>query len=192
MGLQRTKSKSKLYALLPSGVLIVEPRIQLLAARAQFLLAADHYVAASSDAASAIGLQRNDVRVAILSQSLGDVAITTLAREIRLHYPKARILIFGTVSPYLGNQLYDDSIDDRCRPEQLLDALFRLTQDPSERMAASITRTRPQSLSLAGLSWLSLHNAPAESDPSKAVMSTSEESPTGDDVPSDETSPHFI
>lgn len=188
MQLQRTVSKQ--YAFLPSGILIVEPNPGLLAARAQLLSAADYYIAASNEAVSATGLQETDVRVAILSQSLGNSTLRTLSQEIRLYYPNARILVFGMPSLNLEDQLYDEAIDHHCRPEQLLDALFRLTRRFSERRAGLPLRIGPQSLSLSGLGWVSLHKEPQESDPSKETVL--ETSPSGRDVPSDETSPHLV
>ena len=130
--MQLQKTGLKQYALLPSGILIVEPNPGLLATRAQLLLAADYFVAASNEAVPAAGLQVMDIRVVILSQSLGDATVRTLAQEIRLYYPNAQILIFGAPLT-LEEQLYDEAIDHHCRPEQLLDALFRLTRGFAER-----------------------------------------------------------
>jgi len=190
MQLQRANPKQ--YALLPSGILIVEPNPGLLAARAQLLSAADYYVVASQDAAPTTRLTETDVRVAILSQSLGDSTVRMLAQEIRLHYPNARILIFGTSSMNLDDQLYDETIDHHCRPEQLLDSLFRLTQHFLRQPLASSAKTGPRALSLSGLGWISLHRVPLESDSSKESMSAEQNSPMGRDVPADETSPHLV
>ena len=190
--MQLQKSNSNQYAFLPSGILIVEPNPGLLAARAQLLSAADYYVAASSEAVPATELQKTDIRVAILSRSLGASIVSRLAQEIRLYYPNARILIFGMSPLNLDDHLYDESIDPHCRPEQLLETLFCLTQDFSGGRVPSHARIGPQSLSLSGLGWISLHKGPVESDPSKAAASTLETSPTGRDVPSDETSPHLV
>ena len=188
--MQLQKTTSRQYAFLPSGILIVEPNPGLLAVRAQLLSAADYYVAASNEAAPATALQETDVRVAILSQSLGDSTLRTLAQEIRIYYPNALILIFGRSSLNLEDQLYDEAIDHHCRPEQLLDALFRLTRQSSERRVGSPLRIGPQSLSLSGLGWVSLHKEPQESDPSKETIL--EISPSGRDVSSDETSPQLV
>ena len=190
MQLQRTNPRQ--YAFLPSGILIIEPNPGLLATRAQFLSAADYYVAASNETGPEIGLSETDVKVAILSQSLGDSTVNRLAQEVRLYYPDAQILIFGMSSLKLDDQLYDEAIDLHCRPEQLLDVLFRLTKDRSRRSPAFRARIGPQSLSLSGLGWLSLHRSPPESDPSKESESADEKRPTGRDVPADETSPHLV
>ncbi len=164
--MQLQKTGLKQYALLPSGILIVEPNPGLLATRAQLLLAADYFVAASNEAVPAAGLQVMDIRVVILSQSLGDATVRTLAQEIRLYYPNAQILIFGAPLT-LEEQLYDEAIDHHCRPEQLLDALFRLTRGFAVRQAALRFGIGPQSLSLSGLGRISMHKAPPETDPSK-------------------------
>ena len=190
MQLQRTNPRQ--YAFLPSGILIIEPNPGLLATRAQLLSAADYYVAASNAAGPETGLSETDVKVAILSQSLGDSTVRKLAQEVRLYYPDAQILIFGMSSLNLDDQLYDEAIDLHCRPEQLLDALFRLTKDGSRGSTVFRPRIGPQSLSLSGLGCLSLHRSPPESDPSKERKSADEKRPTGRDVPADETSPHLV
>jgi hypothetical protein len=189
MQLKRTNSKQ--YAFLPSGILIVEPNAELLAARAQLLLSAAYYVAASNEAIPSTGLTETDVRVAILSQSLGYSTVCKLAQEVRMYYPNAQILIFGLSSLGLDDQLYDEAIDSHCRPEQLLKALFRLSRDlPHQRV--SRTRLGSQALSLSGLAWGTLRREPEESDPSKRPPSLIETAPTGQEVPSDETSPHLV
>ena len=192
MQLQRANSKH--YAFLPSGILIVEPNAGLLAARAQLLLAADYYVAASHDAMQTAGLSEMDVKVAILSQSLGEPTVRMLAQEIRLYYPNAQILIFGKSSLTLDDQLYDEAIVYDCRPEQLLEALSRLKQNSSRRPNVTNSKIGPQRLSLSGLGWYSLHRVPPESDPSKEPASSEPEEnlPSGRDVPADESSPHLV
>jgi len=188
----KLRSNSKFYTFLPSGILIVEPNPGLLAARAQLLSAADYYVAASHETMPTSDLQKTDVTVAVLSLSLGKPTLSKLAQEVRLYCPRARILIFGMVELDLDDQLYDETIDRYCRPEQLLDVLFRLTRESSRQSTGSRVSLGAQSLSLDGLVWMSLHKGPPESDPSKEGASAPDETPTGRDVPSDETSPHLV
>lgn len=184
---------SRKVAFLPSGILIVEPDPTLLGARARLLLAADNYVATSNEAAPGSELQELKVRVAILSQSLGDPMVEKVAQEVRLRYPSAAILIFGRCSPELNDQLYDEAIDAHSRPEQLLDVLFRLAQRFSSRLAPSHAPTGSHCLGYAGLGWIPLPNTPAESDPSKEPGAEVENLTTDPrDVPSDETSPHLV
>lgn len=190
MQLQRTSPKQ--FVFLPSGILIVEPNPTLLLARAQLLLAADYYVDSSNGAVPASKLQETDVRVAILSQSLGIPIVAKLAQEVRLFYPNAAILIIGLCSSELNDQLYDEMIDSHSRSEQLLDALFRLKQEFSNGLVPSHARIGSQCLGLAGLDWISLHGVPAESDPSKDTVCDVESSPTSRDLPADETAPHLV
>ncbi|WP_157478319.1 hypothetical protein [Granulicella tundricola] len=190
MKLQR--SISKLFKLLPSGILIVEPNPGLLAARVLLLSAADSYVAASNEVPPATDLQKTDVKVAVLSLSLGKPTLSKLAQEVRLYYPGARILIFGNSELDLDDQLYDETIDRHCRPEQLLDVLFRLARESSHQSIAYRLRIGAEALSLKGFGWVSSHRRPLESDPSKEAVSASADSPTGVDFPADETSPHLV
>jgi hypothetical protein len=190
MQLQTTNPKR--YSFLPSGVLIVEPNPALLAARTQLVSAADYYVAASDTTAPGTELRRADVTVAILSRTLGKETLRKLAQEIRTYYPSASILIFGYASLILDDQLYDESIDDHCRPEQLLDLLFRLSQIPRKYPIRAQTKLGLQLLSLGGLNWTSLRKRLVESDPTKEAAPSLSAVPAGRDVPSDESAPHLV
>lgn len=187
--MQLQKTGSKRYAFLPSGILIVEPDPKLLAARELLLTAADYYVAASNAEVAGTRLQEIGVRVAVLSQSLGEPTLTTLAQEIRLYWPNVRTLIFGQHRLTLVDQLYDGSVDLHCLPEELLDAWFCLARSPRDPPVLQRARIGTGPLSLSGFSWISLHRIAAESDPTKESMATSSSKPTVErDVPADETS----
>jgi len=184
--MQLATTGSKSYAILPSGILIVEPDRSLLAARALLLAAAEDYVAASSEESAEPELISIELRVAVLSQTLGRSTLERLAQDIRLYWRNAFILLFGNVKVTLEDWLYDDSIDEHCRPEQLLSILHRLKKDARYKAEAPQARIGSLPFGLSGAGWMSMHSVPRESDPSKETIAASGERPTGRDVPSDE------
>ena len=165
MQLQRITKKP--YELLPSGILIVEPHPGLLAARALLLSAADCYLAIVNVRVPGTELAGTHVKVAILSQSLGNETLMCLAQDVRLHWPRAHILIFGTPSEDFEETLYDTTINHRCRPEELLDALFRLSEGFQDSGRDSLASLEDGSLILPAMHRNILHYVPTESDPTK-------------------------
>jgi hypothetical protein len=120
---------TKQYALLPSGVLIVEPDPGLLAARVLLLSAADFYVGQWDPEPPRANELDTVVVVAVLSQTLGKHGLPTVAKNIRTRWPSASILILGDVALDLETALYDAVIDHRSRPEVLLIALALLARN---------------------------------------------------------------
>jgi hypothetical protein len=182
--MQLASTVTKSYEFLPSGILIVDPNPGLLMARVELLNAAEHYVAACDDDCAGTELRRIEVKVAILSQTLGRARLGTLAQEIRLYWPNACILLFGNVDLILENRLYDDSIDEHCRPEELLSALHWLRRDVGSRTESSRVRIGSSLFALSEGARMSLRSVPLESDPSKQTKF--ENQSTGRDVPWDE------
>jgi hypothetical protein len=185
MQLQRITKKP--YELLPSGILIVEPHQGLLKARALLLSAADCYLAMMNVRVPGTELAGTQVRVAILSQTLGNETLMCLAQDVRVHWPRAHILIFGTPSVDFEEALYDSTINHRCRPEELLDALFRLSEgypDPGRNSPASL---EDGSLVPPAMHGNILHYVPTESDPTKQIESNSVPPPSGGGFPSGES-----
>ena len=140
--MQLAINSSKNYAFLPSGILIIDPDSSLLAARTLLLTAADQYVTASSDEVAGKELCKIEVTIAILSQTLGLERLQTLASEIRLHWPNARILLLSNEEMTLDDRLYDNSINCGCRPEQLLHALH-WCQGRSKILPVRRSKSRP-------------------------------------------------
>jgi hypothetical protein len=168
--MQLQKTRSRISCLLPSGTLIVEPDPELLAVRSSLLTAAGQYLAALNATISCEALQQIEVRLAILSQSLETTMLTTLAEEIRLYWPDASILIVGRRGLALDDQLYDESIDLSCRPEELLSALFRLAQGQRNRRAFQRVHIGTGSLSLSRLRSLLPPRVPTERHFSNSAM----------------------
>ena len=181
--MQLAINSSKNYAFLPSGILIIDPDSSLLAARTLLLTAADQYVTASSDEVAGKELCKIEVTIAILSQTLGLERLQTLASEIRLHWPNARILLLSNEEMTLDDRLYDNSINCGCRPEQLLHALHWLRKEACDGRGSS--RIRIGSC-LHELNGMSLRRVPSEIDPSKQPIPPSENLPNEHDVPADE------
>jgi hypothetical protein len=138
--LELQKIGSKGYAFLPSGILIVEPDPGLLSARVLLLTAAERYVSVSSVAVAGSELEEIKVSAAVLSQSLGESTLTILAQDVRVLWPNAPILILGRNGLNLDGQLFDEAIDRCCRPEELLNSLFRLTHTFGDRLSVQQTR----------------------------------------------------
>ncbi len=120
---------TKQYALLPSGVLIVEPDPELLAARVLLLSAADFYVGLWEPEQPSPNELDTVVVVAVLSQTLGKHGLPAVAKNIRIGWPSASILILADVALDLEAELYDAVIDHRSRPEALLVALALLARN---------------------------------------------------------------
>lgn len=85
--MQLKRISRKPYELLPSGILIVEPHPGLLAARALPLSAADCYLAIVNISTPKAALVLPQVKVAILSQHLGQVTLASLTK------------MFGSIGP---------------------------------------------------------------------------------------------
>lgn len=184
--LQLSITCTKSYAFLPSGILIVEPSAGLLAARTLLLAAADNYVAAISYAIKGPELCEPEVRLAILSQTLGLEALQKLASEIRLYWPRASILLLGQVEMILDDRLYDASIDHQCRPEELLNMLHSLMKMSRCAAESSPLRIDSSPNGLRELEGMSVRSVPPESDPSKQPIPPSENYWDQLGVPSDE------
>jgi hypothetical protein len=174
---------SRPYVLLPSGVLIVEPHLGLLAARTLFLAAADCYLAVSSESKPAASVPDLEVNVAILSQSLGKSALASLAEGVRARWPVARIMIFGNAGLDIDDHLYDAAVDEHCRPEALLDALLHLSNDARSRSVRYLLLDGDGG-NPPELSEPLPRRIPAESDPSHLPLKTPlERERPGDESP---------
>ena len=184
--LQLSITCTKNYAFLPSGTLIVEPNAGLLAARRLLLAAADYYVPASNCAVVGPELCKDEVREAILSETLGLETLQKLASEIRLYWPKASIMLFGQVEMILDDHLYDVSIRHQCRPEELLNMLYSLEKMTRCATKSSCLRIGSSANGLREIEGMSRRSVPPESDPSKQPIPPSENYWDQRDVPRDE------
>jgi hypothetical protein len=97
----------------------------------------------------------------------------SLAQDVRVYWPRAHILIFGTPSADFEDSLYDTAINHRCRPEELLDALFRLSDGSQDSGRDSPTSLEDGSLMLPAINGHILRYVPTESDPTKQIESNS-------------------
>jgi hypothetical protein len=189
--MQLQKITKRAYELLPSGILIVEPHPGLLAARALLLSAADCYLAVLNVRAPGTELAGTQVKVAILSQSLGGETLESLAQDVRVYWPQAHILIFGTPSVDFADALYDTTINQHCRPEELLDALFRLSEVSQDSRKDSSTSLEDGTPKRPAINGNILRYVPSESDPTKQIESYSVPPAGARDLPSGESPTHY-
>ena len=174
------------YALLPWGVLLVEPEPALLAARAELLLAAGQYVAACTEQTAGSELSKIEVRVVILSQTLGLPTLEMLSQQIRHGWPSAFILVFGNRQLSLADWLYDESIDVHCRPEELLSLLHLLQKRARDRAPQVRARIGSIPYGLLGAEWMLRRTVPHESDRTEDCTPSSEEQRLDRALPADE------
>jgi hypothetical protein len=71
------------------------------------------------------------IHLAVLSDSLGKSSLRGVAENLRRQWPRARILILGAPQTVLDDPLYDEAVDRRISPEDLLAALVKLSTSRS-------------------------------------------------------------
>jgi DNA-binding response OmpR family regulator len=110
-----------------AGILLVESDQQLLNSRSLFLTKSDFRVFAAGSAREVYQLRSVPmVSVAVLSDTLGDPALRAAAECVREQWSTARILILGSVRTSFEDYLYDEVLDHRFQPRELLDAISKL------------------------------------------------------------------
>jgi hypothetical protein len=124
---------------------------------------------------------------AILSDTLGGVALRNIADTVRQQWPFARILILGKVPVLLADHLYDEAVAHTLDQRSFLATLEELAKDPWNLRS----RASAQHFERAGLDTRSLRGATLESDPTKVPvpMMTAE---YGRHRPSSEQSPRGL
>ena len=117
------------YRVLSSGILIVEPHLGLLHARAMLVDAAEIYFCNSGAGGSSsyrLNTGECGVSVAVLSESLGRETLLWVAQAVRDRWPQSLTLLLRTSLEPLDEALFDAAIDCHSRPEELLAALATL------------------------------------------------------------------
>jgi len=111
-------------------VLLVEPDLEVLSARSLLLSRSNYTVAPASSYREIFGL-RSEIgfRLAVLNDSLGELALRAAAEFVRRQWPSARILILGNARAALEDYLYDEVVNHRIQSNELLDTLARLSED---------------------------------------------------------------
>jgi hypothetical protein len=112
-------------------VLFVEPDVIERADRPMALLERDYRVSLAKDIREIFFLrERPSFAVVVLSALLGPFALVEAARSVRRQWPGARIVIIGQAANVLEDHLYDETVAQSCKPQELIDMLAQLTSDP--------------------------------------------------------------
>ncbi len=112
-------------------LLLVEPQLDLLAARALLLTQANYSVTPISGQEEILELPREEsFLLAVLNDTLGQPVLRSVAQSVRRIWPPTRILILRNGTSALEDQLYDEAIDGPFNPTALLAALLKLTSHP--------------------------------------------------------------
>ena len=150
-------------------VLLVEPDLEVLANRTLILSRSNYTVAPANNYRESFSL-RSEIgfRLAVLNDTLGEMALRAAADFVRRQWPSARILILGDAQAVLEDHLYDEVVDDRFQPEELFDTLERLCEDNwSQR--TRLVGSRLRSSGRIDERRAARRSTPSESDPRKQV-----------------------
>ncbi len=110
-----------------AGILLVESDQHLLDSRSLLLTKSDFRVFAAGNARDVYRLRNVPmVSVAVLSGTLSYSALRAAAECVRDKWPTARILILGVVQTSFEDYLYDEALDYRFQPQELLDTISKL------------------------------------------------------------------
>lgn len=151
------------------SVLLVEPDLNLLANRALLLSRSDYTVAIANNYREIFELRGEaGFHLAVLSDTLGELALCAAAEFVRRQWPSARILILGSARVPLEDYLYDEVVDHRFQPKELLDTLSRLCED-SWSLTSRLLGCRLGTSICTTERGTSRRSIPPESDLSKAV-----------------------
>ena len=75
------------------------------------------------------------IQLAVLSDALGLIMLSAVARCVRSQWPSARILLLKRKQPLLEDCLYDDEMEYRSLPRELSGGLARLLYcHPKQRL----------------------------------------------------------
>jgi len=104
------------------------------------------------------------MHLAVLSDNLGALILRGAAEDVRRQWPLARVLIIGPAQIVLEDPLYDEAVDRRISPSDLLLVLARMSVHPYSH------RVEVRGLNLGGVVHNDAFNnnrtsIPDESDP---------------------------
>jgi len=110
-----------------ASILLVESDQHLLNSRSLLLTKSDFRVFRAGNACDVYHLRSVPiVSVAVLSNTLGDSGLRAAAECVREQWSAARILILGKVQTSFEDYLYDETLDCRFQPYELLKAISKL------------------------------------------------------------------
>jgi hypothetical protein len=115
-------------------ILLVEPDPSVLANRLLLLKRSGFMVAPAGNSRDVYYLRCfAQVNLAVVSDTLGLLELRDVADCVRHQWPSAHILILGVVPNWLEDYLYDEALDIRFQPEQLIDSIYRLCRISQRR-----------------------------------------------------------
>jgi DNA-binding response OmpR family regulator len=131
MAIKMCIAKGTTKATLKPDVLLVEPDPELMAKRALLLMRSSYLVITACDTREVFVLRGSaGPLIAVLNDALGDFQLHICAEFVRRHWPSTRILVLGAAYQALEDHLYDDAVEHDFKPEDFLDTLERLLEDP--------------------------------------------------------------
>jgi len=166
-------SNSSCEKLTQPRVLLVEPDLEMLASRTLLLSKSNYIVAPAGSYREIFGL-RSEIgfRIAVLSDTLGELALRAATEFIRRQWPSARVLILGNAQ--LEAHLYDEVVNHRFQPKEFLDTLARLCED-SWSLKSRLLGFRPRTSRRSEEPATCHRSPPSESNSNKATHHKSDE-----------------
>jgi DNA-binding response OmpR family regulator len=108
-------------------ILLVDPDQHLLNSRSRLLAKLNFRLLTAGNACEVYHLRSVPmVKVAVLSDTLGDLGLRAAAECAREQWSTARILLLGAAQPSFEDYLYDEALDHRFEPDKLLDSICTL------------------------------------------------------------------
>lgn len=159
-------------------VLLVEPDHDVVASRALLLSRSGYMVATASSRRAVFHLRwMSGIYLVILSETLGLPGLRSAAGYVRALWPEARIVLLGVAPSTLEAHLYDEVVDHRVQPRNLLDRVAKISEAPWNQRPRAIT-CDPGASPCPDNGWLTAHrsNLP-ESGPTRVPHSWKKNNP---------------
>ena len=122
---------------LSSEILLVDEDVGHLADHVKHLSGLAYPVLTASSVSDVLSLPHHShVLLVVVAGTLHTPVLRAIASYARTRWSAARILILGKAEAALEDHLYDDTVDQRCDPRELVDALLRPREHASSRQAA--------------------------------------------------------
>jgi hypothetical protein len=159
-------------------VLLVEPDHDVVASRALLLSRSGYMVATASSQRAVFHLRwMSGIYLVILSDTLGLPGLRSAAGYVRALWPGARIVVLGVAPSTLEAHLYDEVVDHRVQPKNLLDRVTRLSEALRNQGPMAISYDRGAS-PWPHNGWLTAHRSKLpENSPARVPQSWEKNNP---------------
>ena len=165
-------------------LLLAEANAGSLSKLAVLLSNSGYRVATANTPNEVFDLRSMAIHLAVLSDSLGKSGLRGVAENVRRQWPRARIVILGAAQTLLDDPLYDEAVDHRTSPEDLLSTLLKLSAY-RWNFRGKVSRCNGGA-DHAGSSEPNNQPVPPESDPTKVPGHDSEQKAEPQDLPAEE------